>query len=487
MRSPVIPYSILKALIIPFFVVSASVNILCFSFSSARAAQVEDSKCEIVPTMITNMRKSRIGSFNVWDFTYGEEDIKERFSGAIYDEDTKNTIIAGVRYAFEDGPKTLIMNEITPRERIVWEQEHDIKNLHEVVDFLHWDDFFVVLGTLQKDQEGDRGKAVWIGYFDREGTLVKDKTFTLRGSDLVARDLYLLKDNKNMVLALSVHPHNELETSHSMLYWVNKDGRITQKRSFLVGLENQIEAVEEHNDQFLMTAGSIQLENGRKTGWIMQLNHEGGMVWQRQYPRGASAAFTDIKQYDDTHVVVTGLSAPVGEKDPHIAGWVMMADATNGEDIWQRYYRGNYDVYARASLKSSDHQISVLLDVKNVQNDVDDDEDETENSILEENKQDYVQLITLNRRGIGQQSNSYYHGQGSGAFGMIAGQNNSRILYGYSDVEFILENNEPDGIDNNMFNQINPPTVVSRQGWVLAGVGPERYIDPCQTSKASFR
>ncbi|HBR68903.1 MAG TPA: hypothetical protein DEA55_05960, partial [Rhodospirillaceae bacterium] len=103
-------------------------------------------QCQADAEVIVRMRKAEIGSYNVWDTVYGLRADIERFVGGTTSV-AKNAVVAGERYFKVDADVTLVMAELDRRGRVIWEKEHDIKNLRKLVKFLPDKNGYIVLAN----------------------------------------------------------------------------------------------------------------------------------------------------------------------------------------------------------------------------------------------------------------------------------------------------------------------------------------------------
>lgn len=421
------------------------------------------SKCSTSYEIISKLRKPIIGAFNLWDFVYGDQDFKERMVEMIPKPESLSMIGVGERYSYEDGVKKLLIVELTPRGRIAWEKIHSVDDLVHVNGIAQHEDRYIVVGT--KEKKNDQ-TFIWIGFFDLQGEIVSQKEIASDRFALRARSFTHSYDKKNLILASQAEPYDFSLPPYTIVYQLNGKGQVVWSRSFLIGIESEASEITQLGEESYLLSGYTKTYAGRKAAWIMRLNDEGGIVWQRQYGRGNGATFMDVKAYGDNYFAAIGHVAPItssGDGGRKIGAWVMMADASSGNVAWQRYYREDFDLLGRAIETSSDGTISALIDAINPEN---------------EDDKEFVRLVGLNPRGFILESSAFYNGVGAGANGLTFGINDSRVIFGHSDVEFTIEDGGESGQSN--LKQVIQEKKRSQQGWVLAAPAPDRYEDPCK-------
>lgn len=415
--------------------------------------------CDTVFEMIVELREPPLGAYNLWDLQYGKIEQKEVFKGAARTISARNMVAVAETYKTAGSAKNLALVEIDQRGREVWQSSHDIRGLETIKDMLASDNRYIVLATTKARQKGEQ---VWIGFFDEKGALKRKEELSRDKADLEALAMTLSADRKYLVVSALAKPNNMALPPSTILYWMDlKSGKIERQRLLAFGSENSLNAIRpvEYGDGY-WGSGFLRAEDGRMAGWILRLDEEGGLVWQRQFSRGLGGRFFDIAEFLDGDYVVAVGEAFAADDTRRRSAWVLLLDA-NGQDVaWQRYYRENHAMRAQSVLTHQDGQISVLIDAKNS---------------LEEGDKDYVRLLTLNPRGIVLENLSFHNAEGTGVFGMTLGPNLDRVFYGYSDVNFDVEEEDPDNPGEYVTD-----TVKSRQGWVLSAEAAPEYNDPCR-------
>lgn len=412
-------------------------------------ALAQAQRCETDYELIFEMRDAEIGSYNVWDTVLGEQDKQERFASAV-SLGPQGTVVAGERFVFEEGDVKLVIVHVDRRGRLVWERAHGIKGLRKVIKILPVHEGYAVFGNRQ----GAGGRSeIWVGFFGNEGRMINGRSIESREGGLNIHDVIKARDGSGFIVAASVEPSDGAAKPYGLFYKLDKTGGVLQDRSYVTGLENRILGLRALGNHDYVATGYIYGEDGRKTGWVIRLDRQGSIVWQRQYPRGRAAQLNVTHSLLNRFVVVAGDAHPAG--GGNIAGWVMALDPSNGNIGWQRYYSGELDYQVRDMVANEDGLISLLLDG-------DPPDGET--------KKDYVRLLTINPRGFLFIADEYFNAEGADAYQLILGPVGERIIVGRTKMVYRIEGQgESDEVELKR----------SLDGWLVAATATEPYKDPC--------
>lgn len=413
------------------------------------AGQVQAQNCTIDYELIFKMSDPFVGSYNVWDTLYGEQDTNERFKSGVFEKG--GWLIAAGERAKKDGDEIdLTLVALGRRGRKHWEKVHTVKGLYEVKKIIAEGDGFIVLGNV-KNAKGK--EQVWLGFIAKDGSLTGQKIMKDKHSGMVGTDIIRAHDGKNFMLATQFLSPDEGRLPHSAVHKITPKGVVKFGPAFLPGAENRIESLQAADKDYYIAVGYIRTAKGRKAGWIMRLNEQAGVDWQRQYPRGRGSELVSSAHLSGDIIVTTGKAYPALGSDQNVAGWVMAVGVENGDIGWQRYYTGDIHYSAEDVLINDDGMISVLLD----------------GSPSPDKEQDYVRLLTINPRGQLFISNEYFNGEGADGHEIIRSPSGERVILGATKMKYTIEGPTLE----------EPEIKRSQEGWVLVAEAAEPYIDPC--------
>ena len=441
-------------------------------------AMAQDSACAMDYELIFELRTAELGSYNVWDAVSGLQDREENFKSGLT-PDSGNTVVAGERMTFEDGPRELVLTEIDRRGRIAWEKAHTIKDLTTVIKILPAKDGYVVLGnkTVKNIQ------SIWLGFFDAQGALKSEQSIRDGKASLQAHDMIVARDvSKGYVLAASFEGRGAQKDIHSVIYALNRKGQVVSDKAYAPGPENRILGLDPTGKDQVLATGYIYGEDGRKAGWIMKLDNDGAINWQRQYPRGRGAELAGGADMLGKFIAVIGTAEAATRGGGH-AGWLMVVGAANGDIGWQRYYTGDHKYEARDVAVSREGLISVMLQGTALRSPAKKAATPPpESEKLKDPDEDFVRLLTVNPRGGVFISDEYFNGEGAQAWQMILGPVGERILIGASKMVYQVENpvmGPPPQPVPGQKPVAEPEEVRTTDGWVAAAAASEPYEDPC--------
>lgn len=420
-------------------------------------AQSPLQNCALRPELIFEMGEAEYGAYNVWDAVYGEMNTDEGFSSGVVVE-SGNVVAAGEKASFGKEGKVLQLVEFDQRGRVVWEAEHAVEGLFGIKKMLSVPGGFAVMGTV-KDKKSR--SSVWLGFFDRGGKILDRKKIEVNGNSLLPDDVILQTDGKGFLLS-AAEGDEKKEIFHAVLYHLDMKGRVKDRQSYMPGLDNRVSSISPVGKNQYIASGYLRGEDGRITGWMLRLNADGSLVWQRQYPRGSMAGIVKSMAFTGENVLAVGETKPSG--GGLSAGWVMMIDGGTGDVIWQRYYTADMNQSAIDILVNMEGLASVMLAVTKTLG--------VENT---EGKKDYIRLLTVNARGELAKSDEYFSAEGAQAAQMIGGRAGERIVLGRSDIVYKIEP-KPGAAVETLRHGWN--------GWVTAGAPMESFDDPCLQSEA---
>ena len=85
-----------------------------------------------------------------------------------------------------------------------------------------------------------KNTSIWLGFFDQEGELLKEKEIKEKRGSLMGRDLIKTREGEGYLLVTSLEDPKKETNPHTVIYRLNKDGRAVSERAYMPGLENGI-------------------------------------------------------------------------------------------------------------------------------------------------------------------------------------------------------------------------------------------------------
>jgi len=460
------------------------VGLLVFVIPLKRA---QSGQCEAPYETITRFNKPDPGAAMVWQTFYNQYGVlaRERQARFVssYGMDNGDVFVAGRVQLMKNVLPSLILVHFNDRGRAKWEKIHSMPNMKDIVKIVADGEGSAVLVNMVTS---GGHQYFWIGFFDENGDLkshqiIKDKRFEMR-----ANDIHPSIDGEGWVVPVTVLREWGDDPAQSQrnasIYILNKDGEKTGMRSYILGLKTELlhvgaQTFEGDKKGFIAT-GYFENDAGKKIAWVMRLNPDLSVVWQKEYGRGISAKLIKAAGDKNGDVLIAG---NVNSAESNASGaWLAKLDGVYGNMIWQRYYAskdGGHGYDVRNVVSNDDGRISLLMSGKIIEKEKtrgkrSDDDDQSDDE-----QANFGHLLTLSARGNIISGDAYYAGLGSYVSGMSVDKTGRRVLVGnswqksYAEVKKQREKNTPQVVPLRDDGEIHLPDVQlsdkTRQGLAL--------------------
>lgn len=434
--------------------------------------QAVAQRCDIDEEVIIKLRRAEIGAYAVWYGVHGDEKSEGHYaSGALLENG--HVLVAGERSVMGKPHPELVFTEVDRRGRAIYETKRNVSGLSRVLGIEPLGKDFVVSALLS---DGTEKAALWVGIVDQKGALRHEKIFRSTGRSVISANITPSADGKGFAMIMATEDkQGDAGNRYSEFYRLNSKIGLISKRSYNPGPDSGIYSAVPIEAGGYLVSGYIDNALGRKTGWLLKVDEEGGIVWQRQYPRGIGAVLAKAVEMPDGSILAIGEALP-GEEDPLKAAWVMNVAADNGALIWQRYLTGSIDYSAKDVMISDDGLISVVVNANSVDGKMDEEG--------MDKAQHYVRLVTFNPRGVIFDSLAFFEGEKAQAKNMILGPSRERIMIGDALVAY-QDEMISGGDDMKMAEKGNGKAIKKRssEGWIVAAPAAAPYQDPCKPKK----
>jgi len=509
----------------------------CFAFS-AMAQQ-----CTAPFETITKLRHPYPGSFTVWNAVHeSDDDVGERFVSVLNREDG-GVLAVGESFLFKNLHPRLVFAEYDRRGRIQNTKYHTVNGLNSVVKMLPHGKGVVVLAnrTLPKQKP-----SVWLGFSNDAGKLTAQKIFKDNKDDLFATDIIQSASGQGWLMSVRAErsigaQNNQSIQKTAYLYRLDKKGNGISSRAFILGDKTEIMsvAVSKFGDDSTgyIATGRFENDAGKDIAWVLRLNDDTSLVWQREFGRGLSAQLRYGIGYGVNNVLVFGDIAPANSGPS--GTWLAMLSSQSGELVWQRYYYGEtgYHAYSAQGLTINRDGLITPMMMARVQRGMtaDKGDDQASGEAPDPMSLDYAHLLTLSPRGITLSGDSYFFSRGVDVAQMIGSGAGHRVMVGHTltspddqtrnkkaakkEVTQEVENplreagyinlpdadlsdkakqglallqkkishdsikHEGDHMDDHHNEESAKPSManlkIRKKAWVVIGNGPDTYVDPC--------
>jgi uncharacterized delta-60 repeat protein len=181
----------------------------------------------------------------------------------------------------------------------------------------------------------------WVLKLNSNGTSVWQKTYSVGGGYDRAYAVQQTLDGGYVVCGES-----------NFDFWILKldsDGTVAWEKTYDEGGWNRARSIEQTADGGYIVAGE-----GDSSLWVLKLNADGTVAWQKTYGGGGYDAASSILQTPDGGYVMAGSTSSFGQGDYDV--WILKLNA-DGTIDWEKTYGGSDDDEATQIRKSGDGYI----------------------------------------------------------------------------------------------------------------------------------
>ena len=435
----------IKALLIVF-------SIFCSAIFPFRLAFAQD--CTVTKEAILKLRSPVFTSSTVWEYSIGDEGY-ENFVGIvpahINENENESFVLAGHYTEKDKEVYRPFFVKIDNRGKQVWQKKRPNISNQAIVQFIKTKTGYIALSNIKKSK---KGTGIALTFLNKNGDIARDKHIFQSGEKIAATDITLAQNKKSFLITA----HTLGEKSETILYQVNSKGNIQWKRRYRPGLENSFQSIKATNNDSYIVSGRIEQEDGREAGWLLELDPNGAILWQRQFPRGKNATLNEVhsikgnKKQPQSGYIALGYATPTD--GGHKGIWIVKTDET-GNIQWQRYYQGNTKLSAGNLIRNNDGLYRLLLGATPAK------KKKGELSV-----RPYAKILTLSPRGYLMDVESHTSDEGIHPTIMTQSKNGQLVITGR------IQRSVPNTNDGTL-----SPSLYD--GWFFSTVASDPYEDPC--------
>lgn len=319
----------------------------------------EKVSCDLIPDAIIPLKPPSFGGPLAWRRVLGIEGIDKIVDLMPLADGGMVTVGDSARYTREKGAEAmkLYMGRFDANGKNIFENRIDVKGFVSVQSGAVLKDKIVVASLNRNDKNEE---AAQIDFFDGAGRVKNKIMITEPGLDFSPADIIANADGETLTLAVTAFKRSEKDRkkTYTIFFRLSAAGKILSRREFLPGVPNRVEQLQRVSNGQIVGAGRVEIEGGRESGWILRTSKQGDLISQRPYARGGQAQL--LKAIDDGEggLYTVGEAIPAGEG--YRAAWVMHVNAEGGI-IWQRFLTGKYSYRAVDELYIKDGRLQILM------------------------------------------------------------------------------------------------------------------------------
>lgn len=400
--------------------------------------------CDIVVEEITRLRPPAFQTYTVWDEIYGKDGM-EQFSDIIPLAD--GTVVAAGAYTADEKDsiyKPLLVN-INAKGEVIWETREESKTFKSINRIIPFAKGYAVLGDLNEPSNGD---GIYVALYDDKGKRLNQWTVFEKGANLDGKAIVASADGKSLMVAAQFNPGGGTAGQYGVLYKFSSAGKRVWRHGYSPGTRSVFHNLSAAKRGGYIVSGEVEVADGRMGGWLIRVDDNGAIMWQRSYTRGDYAGFLSGTSADGDSFIMVGQVKPTG--GAHTSGWIMKVGG-KGDVIWQRYYAGGYNYAMRDIMIYDDGRSAALL--AGVPKAIAD--------------RTHVRLMTFSPRGYLMNVEEFTEAQGAQTYTLREGFQGERIMGGYTQIKY-AEGATSNGIPINTYD-----------GWLVAAPALDPYEDPC--------
>lgn len=424
--------------------VRKSITAIAFIGLVVAASPARAQNCDINVEEITRLRAPAFENYTKWDELFGGEGM-EQFSD-LYPVVDGSVVAVGAYTRDEEDPvyKPLLV-QMNEKGEVKWETREDSKSFKSINRIISFNKGYAVLGDMN---DASRGDGLFVAFYGDDGKRKNEFTIFESGKNLDGKAIAASADGKSLVVAAQVNPGGGTDGQYGVLYKYAPSGKRIWRHGYTPGTRSVFHNLTPATQGGFIAAGEVELPDGRMGGWLVRVDDNGAVMWQRSYARGSYAAFLTGVSVDGDSILLGGQTKPTGGK--RNSGWVMKV-RNNGDIVWQRYYAGDFNYAIRALMPYDDgRSVAMLAGIPR--------------SLAERT---HMRLLTFDPRGNLLNVEEFSEGQGAQAFTLREGFQGERMMAGYAQIKY-AEAATVNEIPINTYN-----------GWIAAAPALDPYDDPC--------
>lgn len=408
------------------------------------ATPVLAQTCDITLEEITRLRAPAFDNYTKWDETFGNDGM-EQFSDLFPVVDGSIVAVGAYTKNEEDPVYKPLLVHMNEKGEVKWETREESKSFKSINRIIAFNKGYAVLGDLNDNSRGD---GLFVAFYGDDGKRKNEFTIFESGKNLDGKAILASADGKSLMIAAQVNPGGSTDGQYGVLYKYTSSGKRVWRHGYSPGTRSVFHNLSPAKRGGYIVSGEVELPDGRMGGWLIRVDNDGAIMWQRSYSRGSYAAFLNATSLEDDAILLTGQTRPSGGK--RNSGWIMKVKNT-GDIVWQRYYAGDYNYSIRDVMPYEDgRSVALLAGLPRT---------------LAERM--HVRLLMFDTRGNLLNVEEFSEGQGAQGFTLREGFQGERIIAGYTQIKY-------SGADS-----VNEIPISTYNGWIAAAPALDPYEDPC--------
>jgi PKD repeat protein len=257
-------------------------------------------------------------------------------------------IAAGYTKTFGVGHADLWVLKLNADGTIAWQKTYGGSSLDWAYSIQQTSEgSYVVAG--ETSSFGAGGSDVWVLKLDSVGNIIWQKTYG--GSESDQAD-YIQETVDGYIVVGGTHSYGAAESANIWVLKLDFDGNVVWQKTYA----GNNDFLGDNSIQKTIDGGYILMSSYFETSydgsfWVLKLDANGVVVWQKTYEYGDDHWASSIQQTTDGGYIVAGDIYYYGDSGWDF--WVLRLDS-DGDVVWENAYGGNSSDYAYVVRESSD-------------------------------------------------------------------------------------------------------------------------------------
>lgn len=271
----------------------------------------------------------------VWQKTYGSNNGYRDVAYSVQQTSDGGYIVAGGTDSFGAGSDDVLVLKLDPDGNVLWQKTYGGTSEDRAYSIQQtMDEGYIVAGYTYSF--GLLYSDAWIIKLDSGGDVLWQKTFGGSGFDFA----YSIQQSKDegYIIAGSTRSFESRERDAWILK-LNSDGDVLWQKTYGGWFHDSAYSIQQTTDGGYIIAGSSNsFDTGYGDVWIFKLDSHGNILWQKTYGGTNSDWANSIQQTSDGGYIVAGETVNLGI-NPFDA--LILKLDSNGNVVWQKTFGGS--------------------------------------------------------------------------------------------------------------------------------------------------
>ena len=227
--------------------------------------------------------------------------------------------------------------------------------LFDVSDVYEAPDGSVAGGSLQIYDGVVNDRDAWLVRLDEEGEVVWQRS--IGAEDAIERMRGLRPSGDGFLIVGDIGPYEGDPDAWAVS--LDGAGAIAWQKQYVGSAEDVFESAVVTEDGYVAVGATRSFGAGNLDGWVVRLNGDGSVAWQKVYGGGEDDAFRDVVRTADGDLIVVGYTKSFGAGFKDV--WALRLDEGDGSIVWQRSY-GAFDFDEAWAVRAAPHGFVVAAD-----------------------------------------------------------------------------------------------------------------------------